>query len=235
MNINRLNYEEISYEELHSMMINKYRENETIKIRSRILILNHERYEKMEDGELIKEMELFKMYHKKHNELKRLEKTELRFHDDIRREYRRSGLMYSEEMEMEYKKLYLEYSNMFKEYESIFEKWFVYHYNGENKKKASKKIKKIGKKEISKLMDDVCGICLENHEKLKTIETCCNHSFGKCCFDLWSKSCKKEKKVLRCPLCKKENPNITSFKLCKSVDKKVSVKKLRLIIEEDEV
>ena len=101
----------------------------------------------MEDGELIKEMELFKMYHKKHNELKRLEKTELRFHDDIRREYRRSGLMYSEEMEMEYKKLYLEYSNMFKEYESIFEKWFVYHYNGENKKKASKKIKKIGKKE----------------------------------------------------------------------------------------
>lgn len=54
-----------------------------------------------------------------------------------------------------------------------------------------------------------CSICLETHKKGDSIQTECNHEFGKQCFNNWMTARASNHK---CPTCRKETPRVTMFK-----------------------
>ena len=231
----------ISIETLCDITITRYLNLTEYKIKGIVFELNHNRYTNMSDEESTEDFERFKKYHLKYNEVKMFEIYELKIHDTIRKEYKTKykHQPYPEYLKNVYIEIYKEYTKILRERTKLFNNWFIFNYYGLElppKKVQAKiikpKVKIIGKKEMNIPLKDVCGICLENHEKLDSILTCCNHEFGKICFESWSSCCKKSGKIVKCPLCKKENPCTTSFKLRKSPIKKV--KKMKLIIEEDD-
>ena len=81
------------------------------------------------------------------------------------------------------------------------DKWRIHRYYGPNYKKKTLLIKTISQDEIN---EDVCGICLENHAKTDSVETCCEHHFGKTCFQSWTDTRKENGQQVYCPMCKKE-------------------------------
>ena len=71
--------------------------------------------------------------------------------------------------------------------------------------------KVIRKRDLDVVMGDDCGICLDKETRRNTVSTCCGHHYCKTCFDALVESC-REVRVLKCPICRKENPRITLFR-----------------------
>lgn len=191
---------EKTFDELYNEEILKLMFDGEYKINGILICLNHDRL--ITDEEILEDKCKYNKYLTLYNEIKKNDKCN---------------------------------KKMLKESKILFNEWIKYHYYGEEElpkkvvKGRKKVIKTISKKEMEKCLDDKCVICLDDHKKGNSLTTSCNHSFGKCCFESWSKKCKKDGNILKCPLCKRENPTTTSFKLGKVV-----VKKRKLIIEEDE-
>ena len=57
---------------------------------------------------------------------------------------------------------------------------------------------------------DLCGICLETHNKCDIVHTECGHEFGKECWNMFIKS-RKQYGVFHCPGCRKTNPKVKTF------------------------
>ena len=223
----------VSYEALYTLTMNRFRNHHTeIKIKSTTILLNHTRFLTMTNEELIEDLVRFEKYLLKHNEIKCFKSEEIQLQNLIRKEHRKNQIPYSDEMQDVYNQIIKEYKKMCKEYIKIFDDWFIFHYYGANlpqrKLKIKPQIKIISQKEMNTPLEDICGICIELHAKINTIKTCCNHNFGKLCFETWANTCKQNKKVMNCPLCKKENLCITSFKL-----RKKSLHKVKIIIVEE--
>jgi len=77
---------------------------------------------------------------------------------------------------------------------------------------ARKSIKMLSKEKLEKETEDVCGICLETHKFKDIIQTNCKHQFGEECFTQWCNTCRRQRKSISCPMCKKKNPKIFRFK-----------------------
>ena len=76
----------------------------------------------------------------------------------------------------------------------------------------SEKYKFIKKVEMEKIVENVCGICINNHKKKEMVTLNCSHEFGKECFNGWMDICKNNSKELTCPSCRVET---TELKICK--------------------
>jgi Ring finger domain len=60
---------------------------------------------------------------------------------------------------------------------------------------------------------EVCGICLEYHQKKQcVILGDCGHNFGTSCFQEWTETCKRENQILTCPICRREVKLLTRFR-----------------------
>jgi hypothetical protein len=81
---------------------------------------------------------------------------------------------------------------------------------------------------------DSCSICLETHKKGDSIQTECNHEFGKQCFNTWMTSRASNHK---CPTCRKEMPKVTMFKtrVSRTLTGPASAPARRPIVVEDEL
>jgi hypothetical protein len=79
--------------------------------------------------------------------------------------------------------------------------------------KLKTKVKTLSREEMTSILPDVCGICLDNHMKKETILCCCNHTFGRECFNNWKKICNSNKKHLTCPSCRQNITHITKFSI----------------------
>lgn len=75
------------------------------------------------------------------------------------------------------------------------------------------KTKTLSREECEYILPDVCGICLDNHSKIETVDCSCNHNFGKECFKSWKKICNSNKKDLSCPTCRQTIIHITKFRI----------------------
>ena len=75
--------------------------------------------------------------------------------------------------------------------------------------KHFEKIKALSKKESIANCTDACAICRETHQKIDSIITECSHEFGKTCYAAWMLAPQGNQ---CCPTCRKECPNITSFR-----------------------
>lgn len=72
--------------------------------------------------------------------------------------------------------------------------------------------KVISKSRMESNMEDVCGICLETHVTKDTVVTDCKHQFGEPCFQRWRQCCSSTERSVSCPMCKKNNPKIFTFR-----------------------
>lgn len=76
--------------------------------------------------------------------------------------------------------------------------------------------KTLKKADFGAIMPDNCGICLETKTRGETITTCCGHNYCKTCFEQLVESRKNRQsradRVVHCPHCRKENPQVTAFK-----------------------
>lgn len=59
---------------------------------------------------------------------------------------------------------------------------------------------------------DICSICLECHTHKLTVVTCCGHCFGKNCLHTVVKMARKQRKVFHCPICRKPQPIMSSYR-----------------------
>ena len=79
--------------------------------------------------------------------------------------------------------------------------------------------KTLKKADFGAIMPDNCGICLETKTRGETITTCCGHNYCKTCFEQLVESRKTRlspaDRVVHCPHCRKENPQVTAFKMRK--------------------
>jgi hypothetical protein len=80
---------------------------------------------------------------------------------------------------------------------------------------------------------DSCSICLETHKKGDSIQTECNHEFGKQCFNTWMTARASNHK---CPTCRKEMPRVTMFKtrVSRTLTGPASAPGRRPIVSEDD-
>jgi len=84
------------------------------------------------------------------------------------------------------------------------------------------KSKVLKKTELTRLMENDCGICLDKTTRIHTVDTCCGHTFCKTCFDSYriSVMARPEDRIVKCPMCRKVNPKITEFRERKAPTKK---------------
>ena len=74
------------------------------------------------------------------------------------------------------------------------------------------KTKVLSKAKWNAPMEDVCGICMDNHSMCDTLLTSCNHQFGKACYEKWAEIRTKSHLCVSCPMCKSNSPKITLYK-----------------------
>jgi hypothetical protein len=80
------------------------------------------------------------------------------------------------------------------------------------KKKIMTKTMALKKKDINSILPDVCGICLDNHEKIDSLTLDCKHDFGVPCFNGWKNACIANSKTLNCPSCRVEVKKIVNYR-----------------------
>ena len=80
------------------------------------------------------------------------------------------------------------------------------------KKKILTKTVALKKKDINSILPDVCGICLDNHEKIDSLTLECKHDFGVPCFNGWKNTCIANSKTLNCPSCRVEVKKIVNYR-----------------------
>ena len=85
----------------------------------------------------------------------------------------------------------------------------------------------ISKKRLNSKCQCECGICWNYPLYKETIRTSCKHYYCNECWTTWMKS---STSVKECPLCRNNKLIITRFG-----EKKVSNKKIKLIIEDDDI
>lgn len=49
---------------------------------------------------------------------------------------------------------------------------------------------------------NICGICLDSHNKLESVACACTHEFGQDCFQGWINACRNNKQNITCPCCR---------------------------------
>ena len=69
----------------------------------------------------------------------------------------------------------------------------------------------LSRSELDAEMDDVCIICMEPHSIGQTLLTSCGHRFGTECFSAWNKQCCEMRKCVNCPMCKRDDPSVTTY------------------------
>jgi len=78
------------------------------------------------------------------------------------------------------------------------------------------KIKTIRHSEITALVHDDCGICLERKPQIECIRTSCGHDFCKTCYESLVTATLtnpiRKNRVIKCPMCRTENPKYTEFR-----------------------
>ena len=72
-------------------------------------------------------------------------------------------------------------------------------------------IKTLKNMEFDTICIEDCGICLEKHTKVESIECGCLHNFGKECFKNWMNTCQLSNKIITCPSCRENIISITEF------------------------
>ena len=83
-----------------------------------------------------------------------------------------------------------------------------------NARRNRRKSKALPKAEIDKDMEDPCSICFEPYTRADSVSTCCNHKFCKTCYGSHEKSVARGK-LVTCPMCRKENPVVTEYRIRK--------------------
>ena len=75
-------------------------------------------------------------------------------------------------------------------------------------------IKSLTMKKIEQevILQEVCGICLENHKKIDSVHCNCNHVFGSICLSSWKRNCNNQSKKLSCPTCRSLVTQITEYR-----------------------
>jgi len=70
----------------------------------------------------------------------------------------------------------------------------------------------IKKKDEEKVLDDVCGICYDNHTMIESVTTQCGHTFGNCCIQTWITTKSNRKEVVTCPYCINKITSMNGFR-----------------------
>jgi hypothetical protein len=102
----------------------------------------------------------------------------------------------------------------------------------EFRNKIVTKSRTLKKTEQEIILPEVCGICLENHKKMDTVQCNCNHEFGNDCLINWKRICNNQSKKLSCPTCRTLVTHIVQFRPRAPRTKKPAV--ISLIEEEGE-
>ena len=71
---------------------------------------------------------------------------------------------------------------------------------------------RMSKKDEEKVLDDVCGICYDNHTMIESVTTQCGHTFGNCCIQTWITTKSNRKEVVTCPYCINKITSMNGFR-----------------------
>jgi len=72
---------------------------------------------------------------------------------------------------------------------------------------------KVTKSKGKKIEDNICSLCLENHDIKHLIKTTCGHYFGKQCFAaLMKHRWSKDETIISCPNCRSSQYSLEQFK-----------------------
>jgi hypothetical protein len=74
------------------------------------------------------------------------------------------------------------------------------------------KEKVVKQTELNVTLENLCGICLDEHVKKDSLLCNCNHEFGKDCFNQWLDICKASNQVVTCPTCRIAVKEIIGFR-----------------------
>ena len=74
------------------------------------------------------------------------------------------------------------------------------------------KSKAVRSVEFNTAIHDPCCICLETYTLGDAITTCCGHQFCSSCYDSMHQKALTTHSLLKCPLCRKTSPQLTSYR-----------------------